>query len=1129
MNKKMIKLSVLIFMILDIILPIAVRASTIRISGEDRYLTAIQVAETNWPNGAKDVVLVTGEGYADAVSASVLAKTINAPILLTGGYYLNPDTKSAIDKLKPENVYIIGGTGVINQSIRDKLKSDNYNLIELKGDNRYETNIAVAKKLMELGIKPDNVMLVGGEGFSDALSAAPIAAAKEQILLLGSNDNSTMKSVIDFVKSNNSKVTVIGTTNIINEYVYKDLGAIERINGGANRFETNLNVLNRFKDDLRSDKLFIASAAANAKDDGYADALVASSLAGKFSDPLVLVDKEGSAAISKVLEYVKGKANKSTELNVIGGKGVISDNVAAQISNAISESTNNVGNIKVSSVSTNGLNQIKVEFNTEVNKDTAESVENYQLDGVALNSENASATLQDDNKTVLITLASPYSQYKNVVVTVKNAVLDKDLNNTAPKYDKLVTFSDITIPQIDYVTVTGNNKLTVKFSVPIKVTMNDLAAMRINGQSVVNYGLNSSLSTLYEKCDIWADKAELYFNVSLPTGVNTFEIPKGIAGDKFYSAAGFILQETKISFSVDSVTSKPQIVKVVGDNSGVVYITFNRPMDKKTALINDYYRINGNSISSADISFDNGSNYAVVKIKGVKDILWIGANIISVASNVKDAYGNKIDDNTNVSFSIEEDNIKPQIIALTMLDSQTIRIKFNKNVNSIFATNKSNYKLFNSDGIEITSKINYAKPANGVPGDNVNVYDIKFTKDNALTGTKYKMIVTNIVDINIKPNVMEDYTAVFDGIDDIAPSVTKIVKKSDDKQKVVIFFSEAMDEASINNILSYSFMNGVGDYKKLPANVVITHNKDDSIVMIEFPSNYVLEDGTDENHVLKVGVENIKDKSGNIISGIAYSNYLSTNYTGGPSIVTNTVKLEYSDDNIKATIHLTLELDSLDINDFTVAGTTPDSGFISGKDVVLMFNSESIDRSNENYGKYKVDLIKAAGIRAELVILKSKTIQDTEGNGIDVANSSDLAGRYLIAGSDTVYNMLLAPKTNSDAWSIVANADGSATANIVFDENIDNSITGVYDDDFIFINERTGKKLDVQSVNVNKDSNTVVYNFRYGEIVHGDKVYIRANNISSNINIRGQKDNSGNYTVYNPSSYDLKIRIITAK
>src|SRR5471030_2713762 len=80
-----------------------------RTSGADRYATAAQVATANWTSGSKDVVLVTGEGYADAVSASALAKQLNAPILLTTTNELSADAKTALDTLKPTNVYIVGG------------------------------------------------------------------------------------------------------------------------------------------------------------------------------------------------------------------------------------------------------------------------------------------------------------------------------------------------------------------------------------------------------------------------------------------------------------------------------------------------------------------------------------------------------------------------------------------------------------------------------------------------------------------------------------------------------------------------------------------------------------------------------------------------------------------------------------------------------------------------------------------------------------------------------------------------------------------------------------------------------------------------------------------------------------
>ncbi|MEY8764883.1 MULTISPECIES: cell wall-binding repeat-containing protein, partial [Clostridium] len=166
----------------------AAQGKVTRTSGTTRYATAAEVAKTNWAQGSKNVVLVSGEGYADAVSASALAKKLDAPILLTASDTLSSDAKSALDTLKPENVYVIGGNASISQNIRDGLKADKYNLTELGGTTRYETNAKVADELVKLGVDPSNVMVVGGEGFSDALSVAPVAAAKGQILLLASND-----------------------------------------------------------------------------------------------------------------------------------------------------------------------------------------------------------------------------------------------------------------------------------------------------------------------------------------------------------------------------------------------------------------------------------------------------------------------------------------------------------------------------------------------------------------------------------------------------------------------------------------------------------------------------------------------------------------------------------------------------------------------------------------------------------------------------------------------------------------------------------------------------------------------------------------------------------------------------
>lgn len=312
----------------------AVSGSSSRISGSDRYETAAQVAVENWTT-PENVVLVSGEGYADAISASVLAKKLNAPILLTTSKILNSYTKTALDTLKPRNIYVVGGNASVSKEVKDSLKGS-YSVVELSGANRYETNAAVAKQLVELGVDPSNAILVGGEGFSDALTVASIAASKEQILLLGNNNLEYIKPITSFINQHKSNVTVVGTNFVINDDTYKAVNGVNRISGGTDRFDTNLKVLAAFKNDIKTDKVYVA----NSSGDGYADALVASVLAGKNSAPLVLVDNETSKATTNAIDYLKSNLIASSEVKILGGTGVLPESVVTKIKDSISSANN---------------------------------------------------------------------------------------------------------------------------------------------------------------------------------------------------------------------------------------------------------------------------------------------------------------------------------------------------------------------------------------------------------------------------------------------------------------------------------------------------------------------------------------------------------------------------------------------------------------------------------------------------------------------------------------------------------------------------------------------------------------------------------------------------------------------
>lgn len=1137
-----------------------------RIGEIDRYATAAKVATTNWTT-SDNVVLVTGEGYADAVSASALAKKLNAPILLTTSSILNSYTEGALSTLKAKNVYIVGGQASVSQAIRNKLK-ESYNLVELGGANRYETNAAVAQKLVDLGVDPGNVIMVGGEGFSDALSVAPIAAAKGQILLLGMNDSNYMKSVLDFIDKNKSKVTVVGTNNVINDNILNSFSGT-RINGGQDRFDTNLKVLSAFKDTVKLDKLYVASAGFNSNDDGYADALVASALAGKTASPLVLVDNEGTAATVNAISYIKNNATTKTDLNVIGGTGVVSKNTESAINAAVNGSTS--GQATVQSIEAINLNQFKIKFNTAIDSDSAEDVTNYKVDGNQLTAGDANGNAVDvngavakavDDNTVLVTLAKPRKQYDDVTVSVKKAILTKDKSTTIDAFDKAVTLSDITVPTLKSATIEGNSLLTVEFSE--SVNMKDITSMKnkikIDGQSISNYGVDGdpSLTTIKNSIaadgNVWANKVQFYFDSPIPSGDHTLKISDGDLNGALCDAAGFTFKETSVNFNVDSNSISPVIKSISETSSGEVHVTFDRPMDKKTALDAKNYELNNVNLKSmSKVSFDTDDNDCTIKIKGLTNIK-VGANTLYISNNIKDAYGNKVADDTRVNFNDVKDETKPTVSSVSIIDSETIRVRFSKDVDYTYATNKSNYRLEDNKGLNITDHIAGIYSTSGQSNiANTNTYDIKLIKVNPndsnddwrLTGTNYTLTIKNIIDIATTPNIMDDYATTLQGTDDIAPKVTGIYYKqsnSTGKPQVVVYFNEAMDTDTLLSKDNYKFVNGQGDTKSLPWDASITVGGDNKSAIIEFPSSYNIKIADSQGNVKNTGIANdvlkmiitgVKDEALNVLDGVAYTGVISVNSTGA-QVKANTIKVYYDGDDLKADVQFDKAIDNINIGDFTLGKVAPNSVSVSGNKVTLIFKDGALatdaekaavptitfanGQTNKDENTTKIDLIKAQGQNAYLGIKSGA--KTTDESGAFIAALTDSSSSI----QNTIYDYKAAPKTTSDYWT--AKKDSTyGRVYVTFDTVLDAN-SGVKIDDFIFIGS-DGTELKADSLQV--DGNTIIFIFNSSNkniLSFANKVSVKA---KSTISIRTQKDADGNYANYAPSSDDLKERYITVQ
>lgn len=196
-----------------------------RTSGVDRYKTSVAVSKDTY-NSSKSVIIASGEGFADALAGSQLSIAMDAPILLTGKYNLDPAVLDEINRLDAQSVYILGGENTISKNIEESLVGKN--VFRIAGKDRYETCNKIIEETMKYG-HYTNIVIVSGTSFPDALSSAAYLKASKSLLVLS---DGTMPKF-----DKNLHAVAIGGENTL-----KLAGSnIPRI-AGKNRYETAVQI-----------------------------------------------------------------------------------------------------------------------------------------------------------------------------------------------------------------------------------------------------------------------------------------------------------------------------------------------------------------------------------------------------------------------------------------------------------------------------------------------------------------------------------------------------------------------------------------------------------------------------------------------------------------------------------------------------------------------------------------------------------------------------------------------------------------------------------------------------------------------------------------------------------------------
>lgn len=208
-----------------------------RLEGENRFETSVSIGnEINnllkKENKTVDkVAVVNGNlGIADAISIATIAGKEKMPIILCEKEYIPSVSLDFINKLNIKNSYVIGGQGIIEDTVTTGLKKLTKGDVErLGGLNRYETNDRIISRFYQQeDLK--NIYVTTGDTLFDALTIAPLASKEDKsgpVLLVGQNYYQYQKSFLK-KKACDNFYQVGGNVNkeIVDE-MSKDLGKID--------------------------------------------------------------------------------------------------------------------------------------------------------------------------------------------------------------------------------------------------------------------------------------------------------------------------------------------------------------------------------------------------------------------------------------------------------------------------------------------------------------------------------------------------------------------------------------------------------------------------------------------------------------------------------------------------------------------------------------------------------------------------------------------------------------------------------------------------------------------------------------------------------------------------------------
>jgi len=698
--------------------------------------------------------------------------------------------------------------------------------------------------------------------------------------------------------------------------------------------------------------------------------------------------------------------------------------------------------VLTATASTDNLIQIYVVYSQEVDKDSAEDLDNYEIDDVDI----VSAELQEDGVTVVLTLDSKQAQQSKVDLVI-NDVKDTAGTEIATDYTiKDIEFLDMIIPSIEEVKVVGNDTVKVVFSEPM-----DPATLTVRG----NYEVKSS-KTLYVKQAVPQKNntevlVEMY--AKLPEGQITFKVKSDVK-----DFAGFGVVADPFTLDVVPDEEKPVVIGYEKASQDEVTLIWNEDIEVKDGAKANFYHTNyKNTIDANLTASDIDGNKMTLKFTN-NPLPQGTAYVYVLAKAVNDLWDNE-NDQQMVQIEVAVDEIPPEVDEIKVKAEDEIEITFTENLDADTAEEEDNYTILDDEGDEIKDIISDVT----LSGKKVTI-----TFVDKLAGD-YSIVIENVKDK--AGNKIAKVTVPFTVGDKTAPDpgefkVTVYNPGEEGQMLKVDFFDKMATEGkySVLDVEKYVIRRGSTDYRLEDIDgVKIEISEDGKSVEITIPSDDDVDDPAKDDYLNintatdKLVIARVADAAGNKMEAL-YTDPIDIDLSDEIGIASaeatalDTVKVKFDG-----------KLDKFEVEDLAITtGSTyvasqkvgigaVEVGLDDGKTVVTFTLSEDLDPEYDS-GDLYVHVISDA--------------------------SEDAYGAKIKNGDKKAIDDKIAPTVAENAYEkpdiVFANGTTDSTITITFSEELKTNTDGAnyeyYKFDLI-IRDKDGKQLkaDKYTVSVSGD------------------------------------------------------------